>query len=562
MRPSPRWLLPIWGMWAALACAPGAEGAGSGGGEGADDTSSGDGGDGGGGGDGGDGGGPSVGGLVQGGVRTCADPGLRDSEGPLDFAKLSEDDPEDAVVGIAVADFNGDDWPDLFLPGGGVHRVLLNDGTGALVATPASDWPAASGVGWSVSTVDVDGDGDLDVFVGGRVGPDQLLQNDGSGGFVDVTAAAGLPVDDAWMTEASAWADLDGDGDLDLVRGTNFDHSLEGPPDPGNPNEVFLNDGGGQFSAVDGAFETDQRDAYTRALVVLDANEDGANDVLLVNHFEFHHRSYMTLNSGTPGPAMLVDDAEASGLGIYVAGMGASVGDLNGDGRPDLMLSGWQELPLLESLDDQSWYRSDLTRGLGLLEQGERVVAWGSAFVDLDLNGELDAPVAFGHIPDENESNGPNPEDQPDGLWLQQGGQFVQAAEEWGFADPAPVRGLAVGDFDQDGYPDLMTRGRSLSARLFRNRCGQGNWLTVRLSNPDSPNTWGVGARISVAAGGVERHGWIQAGGQSYASVHEMVAHFGLGDAETVDELVVHWPDGERSVFEDIPARQRVVVSR
>jgi len=154
-----------------------------------------------------------------------------------------------------------------------------------------------------------------------------------------------------------------------------------------------------------------------------------------------------------------------------------------------------------------------------------------------------------------------NLSDQPNYLWIQEDGLFTDQAEAWGVADPGNHRGLVVVDLDRDGWLDMLARDINGPLITWMSRCGDASWLSVDVSQP-GPNPDGVGARIEVVVDDALQTRWLVAGGTSFASSGPPVAHFGLGDVDAVDHLVVVWPDGEITRFDDVSARQAVTVYR
>ncbi|MFZ5481389.1 MAG: CRTAC1 family protein [Myxococcota bacterium] len=503
-------------------------------------------------------GGPGT--LEQGGVRSCADP---TDDRRLSRADLGEDWATARPVGwphedywyadgLAVDDLTGDGHLDVLVTDYSAIRFYVADGEGGWREESAARFPPAEGpdepafLGYvSASPADVDGDGDLDVVATNGWYPSQLFINDGDGYFTDATATAGFG--DVFRKVRSAPAgDIDGDGDLDLFFAAERHDQL--PPEPGDPSSLYENLGDGTFRDVSDRLSYEAIHAYTKIGAFVDGDLDGDADLYLVNDRPEMGGNYLLCNDGAGGFSHHVD----AGADIIISGMGLAVADLNEDGVPDLAVAGWGEIALLETYGPATWGNAALARGL--LPEDPQIVAWGLDFADFDNDGRADLVGAFGPA-SADEAHGENPEIQPDALWLQQAdGTFREVGAEWGVDDEGNGRAVAAVDIDDDGWVDLVTHGHAEAGAFFRASCGREAWVKVRVRGRP-PNTRAIGARVRVWADGVAHGRWITA--SSGLSTHlPPEAHFGLGDAEVIDRVEVVWPDGEVSVWEDVAPRQ------
>ncbi|MCA9489493.1 MAG: CRTAC1 family protein [Myxococcales bacterium] len=466
---------------------------------------------------------------------------------PLDEADLEG-------AGMVVADLDGDGTSDLLLPGPGGGLWL-----GRPEQAPEELPGALDGLDLShavgASTADVDGDGDLDVLVTRWDRPVVLLANDGGGRFVDVTARAGL-VTPALRYTASAWGDLDGDGDLDLFLGTygtrpgdqwRFDDP--GLPASDDPAVLLENLGDGTFADISERLPEDVHASYTFQAGWYDVRGDGFPELFVWNDFGTAHPSLVLDNEGgelsfTPG---------VSGIDRGFEDMGVGVADLDHDGAPDFATTSYRKLGLLVSAGDR-WVESAASRSLA--PTFEQVYGWGAAFADLELDGDDDLVVGYGFW-----SAYPTDDDprwQRDAVYLQRtDGSFGDAATELDAYEPYVTRGVVLADLDDDGYPDLAKRFLDAEPVVHLSRCGEGSWLRVGLRQPGA-NPFAVGARVT-AVGGQAR--WIEAGSSSQFVGGPPEAHLGLGGADTVD-IEVRWPDGEVSLVREVPTRRRVLIRR
>ncbi len=509
----------------------------------------------------------------------CEDPAARAAEpfvlregGPDWQAQAALVSPETTTYGqgLAVGDFDGDGRVDLFVPNAGMDELFLAVGDGTWSLAPVGSLPDNLDLTEAASAVDADDDGDLDLLAVNRGNPNALWLNDGAGRFT--VQDAGLLEED-FGSIGSTWGDVNGDGVLDLFVGAHFNRAgQEGRKPPpadsqafgaGDPNEFYLGRGNGTFENRGDVMLPDSMRCYTFSPGLHDLDLDGDLDLYLVNDFgTLSIPNKLLRNDSFDQEPVWTDISAESGTGQPLQGMGLGVGDVGGDGFPDLLVSSWSELALFESSPDGVYVDTAASRGL-LLGESSRYVAWGAELFDVDNDGDLDAAVSFGQAPGLGE-NPPetNPPEQPDGLWLQEAdGQFVQVADEWGVADPEIAMGFAATDLNDDGFIDLVKRFVNAPARIYEARCDDSAWLRVRLHQPP-PNVQAVGARLVLTAGGRTQSRAIQIGGTNLSSSIPAEAHFGLGDAERVERVEIWWPDGERSVIRDLESRQILDVTR
>lgn len=501
----------------------------------------------------------------------CASPALRESDGPMELWSLGAGWDEQPIAdnlpwqytagGGAIADFNGDGRLDVYLPSAGASQLLLSEG--AVWSDASAGLPATEetdlGVGGIVA--DVDDDGDLDIYTLVLHGQNKLLLNDGVGRFTDGTDAAGL-LSGPWDTTHATFADVDGDGVLDLVVANHYegphlgDALLSGSFEPAHENRLFLGDGQGGFSDATASLPEAFRVGYGFAIVVEDFDGDGVDELLSVNDFGplYVPNTVLRRESG-----QWQVDQSLLGLDVALYGMGAGIGDLNEDGVPDLLITSWGELALLESTGDGAWFRSAAARGLVMSEA--QSTAWAAEFADIDNDLDLDALVAMGPLvmPEEvaqqqEEARGlVTLQDQPDALFLQGAdGSFRDEAAAWGVGHPGISRGLLPVDIDGDGWLDIVRRGLDGPAVVWCARCGSASALVVSLSQ-GAPNRNAIGAVVEVDIGGRTLRRRVRAGGHGHAFGGPPVVHFGLSDNTSVDVRVT-WPDGTVDRMQDVPA--------
>lgn len=456
-----------------------------------------------------------------------------------------------AAAGLAVMDGDGDDRLDIFLPSIQQDQLFLQAEDGSFLAADALPFDADPSE--AASAADYDNDGDLDLFVAGR-GIDHLLRNDG-GSF---TVALGLEGGASFHTGAT-WGDVDLDGDLDLAVLTHSWAVMDPVgDDPGDPKEVWeqtedgwVDHGGALGAALAGGY------AYGGGL--LDIDGDGLLDLYYANDFgPQQYPSQLGLGDGAFGFAEV-----ESQLNLSIYAMGSGVGDVNNDGLPDLLISDWSALHLMLS-DGGDWYDAAIARGLYPNIERDQAMAWAGVFADVDNDGDLDAIVPYGHSPTTELVDGvsvltglPDPDEQPDGLYLQQhDGSFVDEGEAWGAAQTGWTRGTVAVDLNRDGAIDIVKRDINGGTTLLLGRPDGDHWIEV------APRRQGVvvGAIVDVEAGGRRWRRWVLAGQDGAFSCGPPEVHVGLGAVDQIDRVRITWPGGDTTTVEDVEPDQRVVI--
>jgi hypothetical protein len=483
--------------------------------------------------------------------------------------------------GVALVDLDGDGRLDILLTSGWRLadgrvvekpgcRFYRNRGDGTF-----EDVTAASGLvddSWEtgVAVGDYDGDGRPDVLIT-CFGPDVLFHNDGGGKFSRVPDFHGI---DGWSTGA-VFFDADGDGDLDLYIAAYVDCTLDEvlhakptldwkgtkvAPGPfglkGKADQFFRNDGGHFVLATKEAGLTDVGEYYGFGVAAADLDGGGALDLYVAND---SNPSYLYRNDGRGvfTEVGLWCGAGLSGNGSAQAGMGVAIGDFDGDGLPDILLTTFA--------DDSATLFRNLGHGLFRdvsAEAGVRIptfmpLKWGVAFADFDLDGDEDVFIACGHIyPQADAAPASHAKFAQRNLLLENtGGAFRDATDEAGpgLQVVKSSRGVAVGDYDDDGDVDILVSNVDSTPTLLRNDSPRrGHWLTV-----DAPGA----LRVVVEAAGKKQTKFGVAGG-SFCSVSDPRFHFGLGAATKADRVTAEWPGGLKTESRDVTADRAIAVAR
>jgi hypothetical protein len=489
----------------------------------------------------------------------------------------------DYTSGVAVADLDGDDAPDILTTSPIGQPVLLrNDGAGNFDdVTGEAGLDALLPGSTGIAVADVEGDGDTDVFLG-RTDGQYLLINDGSGHFSEESAARGLDASGLVVTSA-AFADYDGDGDLDLYVGTWAD--VGGGGLVGQPNQLYRNDDG-QFTLVPDGPASDG--APTHAVAWLDYDGDDDPDLVVGNDFGPQTIPNQLFRNDD---GAFVDVAPSVDFDRAVFSMSATVGDVDNDLDLDVYLTNFG-FNLLHIADGGSFSEEAVARGAAVghlpdpmprpatgpdfsaTQPGMEafiadytdprreqyvLTSWAAVFFDANHDGWQDLWVVNGQLPTDLLPEAPN---QPNYLLHNQGdGTFAQGPC-WYWPDVrGSTRGSAVGDLDRDGDLDIVFAETGIGGGepglvALRNDDGTGNWLIVDLEGA-APNTDAIGATVTIDAGGMRQLRHID-GGQSFLSVSERIAHFGLADTTTIDSVEVRWPDGSTTTRTEVDANQRL----
>jgi len=410
---------------------------------------------------------------------------------------------------------------------------------------------------------------------GGTLGKNRLLQNNGDGTFVDVTDEAGVDgcgldvntgEEGCFRTMSSSWGDVDGDGDLDLFVGNYgwVDESGVSQDEflPAEPSFLYLNDGDGTFTDVSDRLPQKFKDGYTYCGGFLDLDDDGDLDLYTVNDFGNKWPNHVLFNNGD---GTFTDDelVNSSGLILNTTGMGLGVGDFNNDGQVDLAMPYWNGNLLMLSSSLGLWI--DYSNPTGFTVNAPQKVGWGTIAGDLDNDGDLDLVQQYGHVANENPTWS-NPLSQPDALYLNVGTPddpaFSDVGLAWGIADPGVNRGAILADFNNDGWLDIAKRNLAGPNVVYLSNCGEAGFLDLRLRMPGTMNTHAVGAKVEVTTGGLTQTRWVLAGGTGYGVGEPPRLHFGLGSATEIDRIDVYWPDGEVSRVQGIAPSQQVTLTR
>jgi len=488
--------------------------------------------------------------------------------------------PETLGAGCAFLDYDGDGWPDILLvngmdwPGHKLRRSTLrlyrNNRNGTFTNVTQQAGLGVEMYGMGVAVADYNNDGFPDILIT-AVGQNRLFQNTGKGHFVDVTEKAGLGGRNSFSTSA-LWFDFDRDGHLDLFVcnyvkwspehdvfcSVDGKHKSYCTPEAyrGLTCWLFRNRGNGTFedvTAKSGVFDTTSK---SLGVALLDYDHDGWPDLLVANDTQ-PNKLYRNLRNGTFEDVAVRAGVAFSEDGKARAGMGVDVADFDNSGKPGIAITNFDNemIALYRAAGNGSYLDAALKTGIG--QASRNSLGFGCAFFDADLDGKLDLLALNGHIDETVRNIGSNTGyAQPPLLFLNDGrGGFHDAASQAGsdFASPKVGRGVALGDFDRDGDLDILITTNQGPAVLYRNDVTNGNrsirfQLTGTKSNRDAI---GAVVRLSTPDGTQSR---MVKTGSGYLSQSELALTFGLGKRDRVDRVVVEWPSGRVDEHKNLAA--------
>ena len=505
---------------------------------------------------------------------------------------------ETTGCGAAFYDFDNDDWLDIFLVNGWrlegfpkgqepVSHLFKNNRDGTFTDVTMKSGLIHYGWGQGVCVGDYDNDGFDDIYIT-SFGKNVLYHNNGNGTFTDVTQKAGVGTSGKRWNTGCAFVDYDRDGHLDLFVANYIDMDLKTAPVPesgpceykgilvacgppgllGGKNVLFHNNGDGTFSDVSehaGIFQANG--TYGLGVLTSDFNNDGWPDIYVAND-STASALYQNRKNGTFSDVAMEAGCALSADGKPQAGMGVSAADYDLDGNLDIVKTNFAgDTPsLYHNIGGGNFEDATFPAGLGKHTQ---YLGWGCGFFDMDNDGWPDILICNGHVYPEVEQL------RTEAGYAQQkvlyrnlrNGHFEDVSSQAGpgILVPAPSRGAAFGDFDNDGDIDVVVNTVNDFPQLLR--CDsrlENNWLKIKTIGTKS-NRSGIGARLRCVThppGETSPHQQIDEvrSGGSYISQNDLRVHFGIGRAERIELLEIRWPSGAVETLKEVKPNQMIVV--
>jgi enediyne biosynthesis protein E4 len=497
--------------------------------------------------------------------------------------------PETMGPGVAFCDFDNDGWVDIFMVNSGVadfytpakplkNALYKNNRDGTF--TDVTDKAGVAGgqtFGMGCAIADYDNDGYPDIFVT-AYGRCTLYHNNGNGTFTDVTDKAGLATP-AWTTSA-VWFDYDNDGKLDLFLCSFVEFSLKNNVFCGDnklgkrfyciprvfkptPSFLYHNNGDGTFTEVSGGSDIQRAKGKALGVVATDINNDGLMDLFVAND-TVQNFLFVNRGKGKWEEIALAAEVGFSANGQPRSGMGVDAADINGDGKQDLFVANVDQEMFSLYRNDGNEFFSDVAAGNGVAQATRLLSGWGLKFFDYDNDGFVDLFLANGHPDDmiENYSQQVRYK-EPLLVFHHDGAKLVNVSPQAGpaFQKMFPARGLAVGDYNNDGRMDVLIGNNGGAPVLLKNNAGEGNhWVGVRLQGTTC-NRDAIGATITWSVNGKARSRY-KANGGSYLSSHDMREVLGLGTATKADWVEIKWPlpSGKTERIADPPIDRYITI--
>jgi enediyne biosynthesis protein E4 len=489
---------------------------------------------------------------------------------------------ETVLGGLGVIDFDRDGWPDLYCINGAAlpslqksdpkffNRLYRNNRDGTFSDVTHKAGVQGHGYEMGVAVGDYNNDGFEDLYVLGVHG-NTLYRNNGDGTFTDVTQAAGVGGATAkghklWSV-AAAWVDYDNDGRLDLVVSNYCDWSPGEDPVCGGLNQadraychpdkyraepvlLYHNNGDGTFTEMSEKAGIGNLFGKGMGIAISDYDGDGRPDIFIAND---NDRNLLIRNMG--GGKLKEVGMQAgiayNGDGRQISGMGADFRDFNGDGLPDIMMTGLRNETFELFRNNRKGGFDDASASSGLLALSRDWSGWSCGFTDFDNDGCLDIFLACGGV----EMNEP----QINRVLQNAGGKFVDVSSGAGqdFQVARVHRGAAFADFDNDGRIDVAVTSINGPVELWMNRTPMQHWLQLKLEGTRS-NASGIGAKI-VCRSSQRTQTCMVSSSVGYGCSSDSRVHFGLGGERTVS-LEIHWPSGTVQQMRDVKCDQRLSI--
>ena len=489
--------------------------------------------------------------------------------------ELSQLERTDSPSGGSWGDYNNDGWQDLLVTGK-TTKLYKNNGNSTftdvtkesgLVELPSS----ATGV-----FGDYDNDGCLDLYVKivNANFSNKLFHNNCNGSFSDVTTLSRLAnIGEKRRGSGASWGDYDNDGFIDLYIANHGSYRPDGEYIiTFEPNVLYHNNGDGTFtdvtvkagvSGITNCVEPRYSWSHIKGSeggplklsfqpIFFDYNDDGLVDLFIATDGGVNPL-YRNNGDGT-----FVEVTDEVGICVYGSGMGVSIGDFDNSGTPDIYVTNVGSNYLWSNEGSGKFY--EVAKAFGVSDSLS--IGWGTSFLDFDNDGNLDLYIANGIVNDAEIVESGIGQVRLDKLYYNNGDNFENVSSSMGFEGDYPKEGLAIGDFNNDGFEDIFVlsawRLGEDKSRLYRNSGNNNNWITIKLVGTKS-NKDGIGAKVIVVSGGKTQTKFVTSG-SSFLSQNSIWQTFGLGISDKIDKIEINWSSGIVQALEDIKVNQFLTI--
>lgn len=494
---------------------------------------------------------------------------------------------ETVSAGLALFDYDRDGDIDIYFLNGSPlpgeqsrvaprNALYRNDGNWKFTDVTEKAGLGDTGFGLGVAVADYDNDGDLDIYLN-NYGPNVLYRNNGDGTFVDVTKEAGVG-NGQKVGAGTCFLDMDGDGDLDLYAANYLAFSIDTHARVQGatklmyaipryyrpvPDTLYRNNGDGTFTDVSTDSGVNAQAGWGMGVICSDYDNDNDTDIFIANDV---WANYLFQNDGKGHfeEVGLVAGVAYDAGGQAQAGMGVDCGDYDNDGWLDFYLTDYQneQTTLYKNLGTALFEDVTFVTGAGTGTLNK--VTWGNGFVDFDNDGQRDIFIACGHLQDNIEQfDDASTYHQRNILLLNTGkGKFIDVSDECGDGLQVKLssRGAGFDDLDNDGDIDVVILNSRREPTILRNdSVNENHWIQIRLQGVKT-NRDGVGARVKVVAADLTQIDEVHSG-RGYQSHYGMRLHFGLGKRDRVDRVEVRWIGGGVDVLRNVEVDQVLTIT-
>lgn len=498
--------------------------------------------------------------------------------------------PEINGAGCGFLDYDNDGYLDIYLVQSGrdlkdpdapgkPNRLYRNRGDGTFEDVTQGSGAGDTGYGQGLACGDYNNDGFVDIYVANVGGPSTLLRNNGDGSFDDVTQQAGV-ANEGWVI-TPAFLDYDNDGRLDLFATKYVDwspeknvmgHTKDGRQDYAGPRSfpamsaiLFHNNGDGTYTDVTHAAGIDKAFGAGMGIICADFDDDSLVDIFVAND-SWANQLWINQGDGTFEDRAHESGCALSGTGLGQASMGTNVEDLDGDGRLDLFTTNYYAQGAILYIQGANGIFTDESMRVRLFGLTAARTGFGACFFDLFNDGSACVYIGNGAAARGGEILAADNSYGQKDMVLEWSESSMTFADISGRVGPAmdvayTSRGVAVGDYDNDGAVDVLVSSNDGPARLLRNvGTGSNHWLMVRCLGRGGKCD-AMGAKVLVTVAGKTRRRDVIVN-HSYASACDPRIHFGLGHHSVAERVVVRWPGGGENAWENVPADQVFLARR